>query len=104
VVAGDTTSAGQAALDPVHVSSGSQTSSEPDRQTNDDGWKASVGQSLLTPSQLSAMSQAPAATRQTNPFGRDAHAPVEALTTSCPVVVLFVPVQPVPVDAVTVNV
>src|SRR5207249_621273 len=55
-------SGGQAALEPVQLSAGSQTPAA-GRHTVAAGSKSSGGQALLTPSQLSATSQRPAAGR-----------------------------------------
>ncbi len=59
-----TTSAGQLALEPVHVSCGLQVPF-PARQTVPALFRVSEGQSALEPVQFSAMSQAPATARHT---------------------------------------
>src|SRR5437867_2809316 len=75
------TSAGHAALVPLHCSAGSQAPVEA-RQMAVAGWNASGGQATEEPSQLSATSQSPADGRQTAPEGRTASAGQSSCTPS----------------------
>src|SRR6185503_5704308 len=71
-VAGSSRSGGQAALDPVQRSTASQRSALV-RQTAVDGAKASAGQTALEPVHRSATSQIPALERQSVPDGSNRH-------------------------------